>query len=65
MTHPPSEQNSSLSGEQALTPEQIKAGATALYSCGVTVPDGVSYADVVREVAAALHVDPPEERGDV
>ena len=53
------------SAEKDLTPEQIKAGATALYSCGVTVPDGVSYADVVRDVvAAATRVLPPgSQRG--
>lgn len=45
--------------ERGLTPEQIKAGATALYSCGVTVPDGVSYADVVRDVVAATSVIAP------
>lgn len=40
--------------ENDYTPEQIKAGATALYASGVTVPEGVSYADVVRGVGAAL-----------
>lgn len=45
-----------IKAERDYTPEQIKAGATALYASGVTVPEGVSYAEVVVEVAEAVRV---------
>ena len=44
-----------------LSSEAVKAGATALYSCGVVVPEGVSYADVVQHVYDEIYrVTPPE-----
>jgi hypothetical protein len=39
--------------------DAIKAAATALYSCGVQVPEGVSYAGVVRSVILAARAAQP------